>query len=72
MNGGPPHEWQVYQSLSGSYGVPKLHFKGMQGEFYIMVGHLDRTGELPRMPAKVVGTKSRAELLITGVCGKPM
>ena len=40
VSGGAPHEWQVYQVLSGSYGVPKLHYKGLQADFYIMVSIL--------------------------------
>ncbi|CAH9072219.1 unnamed protein product [Cuscuta europaea] len=34
---GPPHEWQVYSNLGVSYGVPKVHHKGKQGDYYIMV-----------------------------------
>ncbi|KAK7310301.1 hypothetical protein RJT34_07729 [Clitoria ternatea] len=34
---GPPHEWQVYNTLGGSYGIPKVHYKGRQGEYYVMV-----------------------------------
>ncbi|CAM8952931.1 unnamed protein product [Rhodiola kirilowii] len=34
---GPPHEWQVYNTLGGSHGVPKVHYKGKQGDYYIMV-----------------------------------
>ncbi|KAL6524055.1 Casein kinase 1-like protein hd16 [Orobanche minor] len=34
---GPPHEWQVYNALGGSYGIPRVHFKGRQTEYYIMV-----------------------------------
>uniref|UniRef100_A0A7N0V731 non-specific serine/threonine protein kinase n=1 Tax=Kalanchoe fedtschenkoi TaxID=63787 RepID=A0A7N0V731_KALFE len=36
-NRGPPNEWQVYTALGGSHGVPRLHYKGRQGDFYIMV-----------------------------------
>ncbi|KAJ0244813.1 Casein kinase-like protein [Hirschfeldia incana] len=36
-NYGPPHEWQVYNTLGGSHGVPRVHFKGRQGDYYIMV-----------------------------------
>ncbi|KAF7123804.1 hypothetical protein RHSIM_Rhsim12G0202700 [Rhododendron simsii] len=36
-NYGPPYEWQVYNSLGGSHGVPRVHYKGRQGDFYIMV-----------------------------------
>ncbi|KAM7490475.1 hypothetical protein LguiA_033396 [Lonicera macranthoides] len=36
-NYGPPYEWQVYSTLGGSHGVPRVHFKGRQGEYYIMV-----------------------------------
>ncbi|CAM8961612.1 unnamed protein product [Rhodiola kirilowii] len=36
-NRGPPNEWQIYTALGGSHGVPRLHFKGRQGDFYIMV-----------------------------------
>ncbi|KAL9659487.1 hypothetical protein QQ045_024293 [Rhodiola kirilowii] len=34
---GPPYEWQVYNTLGGSHGVPQLHYKGSQDDFYIMV-----------------------------------
>lgn len=34
---GPPYEWQVYNTLGGSHGVPKVHFKGRQGDYYVMV-----------------------------------
>ncbi|KAE8720835.1 cation efflux family protein [Hibiscus syriacus] len=36
-NYGPPYEWQVYNSLGGSHGVPKVHYKGKQGDYYVMV-----------------------------------
>ncbi|KAG6475239.1 casein kinase 1-like protein HD16 [Zingiber officinale] len=36
-NYGPPYEWQVYSALGGSYGVPRVHYKGRQGDYYIMV-----------------------------------
>ncbi|KAL6547555.1 Casein kinase 1-like protein hd16 [Orobanche hederae] len=36
-NYGPPYEWQVYGALGGSHGIPRVHFKGRQGEYYIMV-----------------------------------
>ncbi|XP_019196807.1 PREDICTED: casein kinase 1-like protein HD16 [Ipomoea nil] len=34
---GPPYEWQVYNTLGGSHGVPRVHYKGQQGDYYIMV-----------------------------------
>ncbi|GMI74271.1 Photoregulatory Protein Kinase 1, MUT9P-LIKE-KINASE 4, Arabidopsis EL1-like 2 [Hibiscus trionum] len=34
---GPPYEWQVYNALGGSHGVPKVHYKGKQGDYYVMV-----------------------------------
>ncbi|GAB2222280.1 hypothetical protein Droror1_Dr00013489 [Drosera rotundifolia] len=34
---GPPNEWQVYNCLGGSHGVPRVHYKGRHGDFYIMV-----------------------------------
>ena len=34
---GPPYEWQVYMALSDTFGIPKLHCKGAQDDFYIMV-----------------------------------
>ncbi|KAK9128521.1 hypothetical protein Syun_017318 [Stephania yunnanensis] len=34
---GPPYEWQVYNTLGGSHGVPKVHYKGRQGDYYVMV-----------------------------------
>ncbi|KAL6144631.1 hypothetical protein ACLB2K_055322 [Fragaria x ananassa] len=36
-NYGPPQEWKVYDTLGGSHGVPRVHYKGKQGEHYIMV-----------------------------------
>ncbi|PNT76959.1 hypothetical protein BRADI_1g56100v3 [Brachypodium distachyon] len=36
-NYAPPYEWQVYQSLNGCYGVPAVHYKGRQGDYYILV-----------------------------------
>lgn len=34
---GPPYEWSVYNSIGEVYGVPKVYYKGMQGDFYIMI-----------------------------------
>ncbi|KAF6139300.1 hypothetical protein GIB67_021510 [Kingdonia uniflora] len=34
---GPPYEWQVYSTLNGCYGIPWVHHKGRQGDFYILV-----------------------------------
>ncbi|KAF8407093.1 hypothetical protein HHK36_006218 [Tetracentron sinense] len=36
-NYGPPYEWQVYDTLGGSHGVPRVHYKGRQGDYYVMV-----------------------------------
>lgn len=36
-NHGPPYEWQVYNTLGGSHGVPRVHFKGRQADYYVMV-----------------------------------
>ncbi|KAI4330641.1 hypothetical protein MLD38_028911 [Melastoma candidum] len=36
-NYGPPYEWQVYSTLGGSHGVPRVHYKGRQGDYYVMV-----------------------------------
>ncbi|GBG88336.1 hypothetical protein CBR_g46901 [Chara braunii] len=36
-NYGPPCEWQVYSQLGGSHGVPRVHYKGRQADYYIMV-----------------------------------
>ncbi|KAF5725715.1 hypothetical protein HS088_TW23G00442 [Tripterygium wilfordii] len=36
-NYGPPYEWQVYNTLNGTYGLPWVHYKGRQGDFYILV-----------------------------------
>eukprot|EP01018_Ginkgo_biloba_P040185 Gb_03091 [translate_table: standard] len=36
-NYGPPYEWDVYNTLGGSHGVPRVHYKGRQGDYYIMV-----------------------------------
>ncbi|KAJ4909550.1 Uncharacterized protein Rs2_04171 [Raphanus sativus] len=35
-NHGPPFEWQGYNALGGSHGVPRVHLKGRQGNFYVM------------------------------------
>ncbi|QDZ23278.1 serine/threonine protein kinase [Chloropicon primus] len=34
---GPPYEWSVYSALSGCYGIPRVSYKGRQGDYYIMV-----------------------------------
>ncbi|XAR53322.1 Non-specific serine/threonine protein kinase [Bertholletia excelsa] len=34
---GPPYEWQVYSTLNGCYGIPLVHYKGCQGDYYILV-----------------------------------
>ena len=36
-NYGAPYEWQVYNTLSGIHGVPRVHYKGKQSEYYIMI-----------------------------------
>ena len=36
-SGGPPYEWSVYNAIGEVYGVPKVHFKGQSGEFYVMI-----------------------------------
>ncbi|XAR50679.1 Non-specific serine/threonine protein kinase [Bertholletia excelsa] len=36
-NYGPPYEWQVYNFLGGSHGVPRVHYKGREGDYYVMV-----------------------------------
>ncbi|KAJ4792429.1 casein kinase I [Rhynchospora pubera] len=36
-NYGPPYEWQVYSTLNGCYGIPSVHYKGRQGDYYILV-----------------------------------
>ncbi|KAL6568192.1 Casein kinase 1-like protein hd16 [Orobanche hederae] len=36
-NHGPPYEWQVYNTLGGSHGVPRVHYNGRQGDYYVMV-----------------------------------
>ncbi|CAN1161842.1 Casein kinase 1-like protein HD16 [Linum perenne] len=42
--GAPPYEWQVYNTLGGSHGVPRVHFKGRQGDYYVM-SHYHMNGE---------------------------
>ncbi|XP_052887448.1 casein kinase 1-like protein HD16 [Gossypium arboreum] len=34
---GPPYEWQVYNALGGSHGVHKVHYKGKQGDYDVML-----------------------------------
>ncbi|KAL2493143.1 Protein kinase family protein [Abeliophyllum distichum] len=36
-NYGPPHEWQVYNIFHIMHGVPRVHYKGRQGDYYVMV-----------------------------------
>ncbi|PPD71092.1 hypothetical protein GOBAR_DD32035 [Gossypium barbadense] len=36
-NDGPPYEWQVYNAFGGSHKVPKVHYKGKQGDYDVMV-----------------------------------
>ncbi|KAM0945738.1 putative protein kinase CK1-CK1-Pl family [Dioscorea sansibarensis] len=36
-NYGPPYEWQVYNTLGGIHGVPRVHHKGRQGDYFVMV-----------------------------------
>lgn len=45
------------RSLGGVHGIPKVHYKGRQGDYYIMVGdQLDRTGliDADSMPCRCV------------------
>jgi hypothetical protein len=41
-------------SLGGVHGIPKVHFKGRQGDYYIMV-RMMRLGQRPAMGCGVVG-----------------
>lgn len=34
---GAPFEWAVYNAIGQTYGVPHIHYKGMQSNFYIMI-----------------------------------
>ncbi|WCJ40853.1 Protein kinase family protein [Euphorbia peplus] len=36
-NYGPPYEWQVYSVLGGRHGIPRVHYTGREGDYYIMV-----------------------------------
>ncbi|CAL4974109.1 unnamed protein product [Urochloa decumbens] len=36
-NHGPPYEWAVYNAIGGIHGVPRVHYKGRQAEYYVMV-----------------------------------
>ncbi len=36
-NYGPPYEWSVYGALGSVLGIPKVHYKGRQGDYYIIV-----------------------------------
>ncbi|XP_056166945.1 casein kinase 1-like protein HD16 [Syzygium oleosum] len=37
--GGIPNEWKVYDDLGESHGIPlpQVHYKGQQGDYYVMV-----------------------------------
>lgn len=39
---GPPYEWHVYSTLSSCYGLPSVHYKGRQGDYYILI--MDKLG----------------------------
>ncbi|XP_066306978.1 casein kinase 1-like protein HD16 [Miscanthus floridulus] len=34
---GPPYEWAVYNAVGGIHGVPRVHYKGRQGDYFVMV-----------------------------------
>lgn len=34
---GPPSEWKVYEILGGIHGVPRVHYRGLQGDYFVMV-----------------------------------
>ncbi|GJM93164.1 hypothetical protein PR202_ga09695 [Eleusine coracana subsp. coracana] len=36
-NGAPPYEWQVYNIVGGVHGIPRVHYKGRQGDYFVMV-----------------------------------
>ena len=36
-NYGPPYEGQVYNTFGGSHGTPRVHYKGRQGDYHVMV-----------------------------------
>ncbi|CAL5366057.1 unnamed protein product [Camellia sinensis] len=33
---GPPSEWQFYSTLNGWYGIHLVHYKGRQGDYFIL------------------------------------
>eukprot|EP01026_Neomeris_dumetosa_P063757 TRINITY_DN6054_c0_g5_i3.p1 TRINITY_DN6054_c0_g5~~TRINITY_DN6054_c0_g5_i3.p1 ORF type:complete len:777 (-),score=117.85 TRINITY_DN6054_c0_g5_i3:838-2904(-) len=41
-NYGPPYEWQIYEAVKGCPGIPKIHYKGSYGNYFVMV--LDMLG----------------------------
>lgn len=34
---GPPYEWTAYNAIGGIHGFPRVHYKGRQGDYFIMV-----------------------------------
>ena len=34
---GIPYEWTMYREIRDCYGIPKLHYRGVHGDFYVMV-----------------------------------
>ena len=38
------HHMLPYRNLGDVYGLPKMHYKGKQGDFYIMVCLFARSG----------------------------
>ncbi|KAK4777782.1 hypothetical protein SAY87_017969 [Trapa incisa] len=34
---GPPKEWEVYDALVDCQGIPRVHYKGIHGDHYVMV-----------------------------------
>lgn len=34
------HVWLIRSSLGGIHGIPRVHYKGRQGDYYVMVSDL--------------------------------
>uniref|UniRef100_A0ACD5UYX8 Uncharacterized protein n=1 Tax=Avena sativa TaxID=4498 RepID=A0ACD5UYX8_AVESA len=66
-NYAPPYEWQVYQNLNGCYGVPSVHYKGRQGDYYILV--MDILG--PSLWDVFVHGDVKPENFLLGLPGSP-
>lgn len=54
---GYPYEWTMYRDIRECYGIPKLHWKGVQGDFFVMVRILQSTRVCATEVAATLGSR---------------